>query len=58
MDSNKVESVIETGNDVSSFPSTSYEIENQPHQPIYDAGYQVSNTLIRQIYILEIKSKH
>ena len=54
MDSNKVESVIETGNVVSSFPSTSYDIENQPHQPIYDAGYQVSNTLSRQIYILEI----
>ena len=54
MDSNKVESVIETGNAVSSFPSTSYDIENQPHQPIYDAGYQVLNILSREIYILEI----
>ena len=54
MDSNEVESVIETSNVVSSFASTSHDIENQPHQPIYDAGYQVSNISSRKIYILEI----
>ena len=54
MDSNEGESVIETSNVVSSFPSASYDIENQPHQPIYDAGYQVLNILSRETYILEI----
>ena len=54
MDNNNGESVIETSNVVSSFHSASYDIENQPHQPIYDAGYQVLNMLSRQIYILEI----
>ena len=54
MDSNEGKSVIETSNVVSSFPSVSYDIENQPHQPIYDAGYQVLNVLSRETYILEI----
>ena len=54
MDSNEGDSVIETSNVVSSFPSASYDIENQPHQPIYDAGYQVLNILSRETYILEI----
>ena len=56
MDSNESESVIETSNVVSSFPSVSYDIENQPHQPIYDTGYQVLNILTREIYILEIQN--
>ena len=44
----------ETSNAVSSFPSASYDIDNQPHQPIYDAGYQVLDILSREIYILEM----
>ena len=55
MDNNEGEGVIETSNVVSSLPSGSYDIENQPHQPIYDAGYQVLNILSRETYILEIK---
>ena len=54
MDNNNGESVIETSNVVSSFHSASYDIENQPHQPIYDAGYQVLDILSREIYILEM----
>ena len=54
MDNNEGESIIETSNAVSSFPSASYDIENQPHQPIYDAGYQVLDILSREIYILEM----